>query len=90
MDDKSFYQCVVFADPEWHWRSIDDTVTEPLNAPKLRKVIIPKYDLCLTGEVQCMSVYVCHCVYDVCVCVCSSPSETVFLRTRSVRMVPRT
>lgn len=43
---------ILFADSEWHWQSIDDTVTEPLDVSKLRKAIIPKYDLCLTGEVS--------------------------------------
>ncbi|XP_076436268.1 endoplasmic reticulum transmembrane helix translocase-like [Babylonia areolata] len=37
-------------DADWHWQSIDDSIIEPLELSKLRKAIIPKYDLCLTGE----------------------------------------
>ncbi|XP_060590702.1 endoplasmic reticulum transmembrane helix translocase-like isoform X1 [Ruditapes philippinarum] len=36
---------------EWCWKSIDDSVTLPLQpSGDLRKQLIEKYDLCLTGE----------------------------------------
>ncbi|KAK7497039.1 hypothetical protein BaRGS_00011775 [Batillaria attramentaria] len=34
----------------WHWQSIDDSVILPLTSDNLKKVILPTYDLCLTGE----------------------------------------
>ncbi|KAK7094549.1 endoplasmic reticulum transmembrane helix translocase-like [Littorina saxatilis] len=37
-------------DSDWHWQSIDDKTTEPLDEKNLRKNIFPKYDLCLIGE----------------------------------------
>ena len=41
------------AGSEWHWQSIDDKVVCPLSAGKdIRKELIEKYDLCLTGEVR--------------------------------------
>ncbi|KAL4219329.1 hypothetical protein ACF0H5_021909 [Mactra antiquata] len=35
----------------WYWKSIDDTVTCPVQpSGDIRKLLIEKYDLCLTGE----------------------------------------
>ena len=43
--------CLVGSD--WHWQSIDDTVVCPVSPVKdIRKELIEKYDLCLTGEVR--------------------------------------
>ena len=50
----SFLSCAVCdnADSVWSWRSIDDTVSEPLDLSTLKLHIIPNFDLCLTGEVM--------------------------------------
>ncbi|XP_050396318.1 endoplasmic reticulum transmembrane helix translocase [Patella vulgata] len=34
----------------WHWQSIDDEIIVPAVPVNLRKSLIDKYDLCLTGE----------------------------------------
>ncbi|XP_071154994.1 endoplasmic reticulum transmembrane helix translocase-like [Mytilus edulis] len=34
----------------WHWQSINDKVIIPLTSKNIRKDVIEKYDLCLTGE----------------------------------------
>ena len=47
--------CLVGSD--WHWQSIDDTVVCPVSPVKdIRKELIEKYDLCLTGEVRIFSI----------------------------------
>ncbi|XP_062617317.1 endoplasmic reticulum transmembrane helix translocase-like [Saccostrea cucullata] len=37
-------------DDSWHWQSIDDKIVLPLNKTKLKSEILPKYDLCITGD----------------------------------------
>ncbi|ESO92805.1 hypothetical protein LOTGIDRAFT_162282 [Lottia gigantea] len=37
-------------DKDWHWQSIDDKIILPVIPGDLRKSLIDKYDLCLTGE----------------------------------------
>lgn len=37
-------------DSSWHWQSINDKVVLPLTGKNIRKDVIDKYDLCLTGE----------------------------------------
>lgn len=37
-------------DGSWHWQSIDDKIILPLKPESLRTEVLPKYDLCLTGD----------------------------------------
>lgn len=37
-------------DSSWHWQSINDKIVLPLSSKNIRKDVIEKYDLCLTGE----------------------------------------
>jgi hypothetical protein len=39
-------------DSSWHWQSINDKIVLPLSIKNIRKDVIEKYDLCLTGEVS--------------------------------------
>ena len=44
---------IFFPESDWHWQSIDDSVVCPLSPGRdIRKDLIEKYDLCLTGEVS--------------------------------------
>ena len=44
---------IFFLDSDWHWQSIDDSVVCPVSPGRdIRKDLIEKYDLCLTGEVS--------------------------------------
>nr|KAG5706602.1 hypothetical protein BaRGS_005672 [Batillaria attramentaria] len=47
---KEIYHSSHSVKENWHWQSIDDSVILPLTSDNLKKVILPTYDLCLTGE----------------------------------------